>query len=83
MEQHKTYRTLEDIELRKDEIRAQLRKSDKQMKQQWHSLFQKPDPLSSLSPTKRMASLVSNSIGVFDAVLLTWKLYRKFKKKRR
>lgn len=83
MEERNRYRTLEDIEQRKDEILAQLRQSDKQMKQQWHSIFKKPDPLTSLSPAKRMASLMSNSIGALDVMLLTWKLYRKYKKKRR
>ena len=83
MEERNRYRTLEDIEQRKDEILAQLRQSDKQMKQQWHSIFKKPDSLTSLSPARRMASLMSNSIGALDVMLLTWKLYRKYKKKRR
>ena len=83
MEEQKSYRTLEDIEARKDEIRLQLRQSDKQMKEMWHSLFRKPDSLASLSPTRRITSLLSNSATVVDGLILTWKLYRKFKKKRR
>jgi len=39
--------------------------------------------MSNIMPSKRIYSLMNTSVGIFDATLLAWKLYRKFKKKKR
>ena len=53
-----------------------------QIKTLWGSLFAKPESNFALTPSKRIGSLVSNGAAIFDGILLGWKLYRKFRKKR-
>lgn len=75
------YKTLEEIQLRKARLLTDIQKTETQMKQQWHSLFQKPDALKKTStPSKRINSMLNVGAGALDAFLLGWKLYRKFKK---
>lgn len=76
------YRSLDEIRDRKDALLDEIRKDDQQMKRLWGQLFTKPEPLSALTPSKRISSLVSTGAGVFDGILLGWKLYRKFKRKK-
>ena len=82
MEDTHLYRTLEDIDDRKEEIRTLLRNSDSQIREKWHSLFHEEEPLSALSPTRRFTRLIHNSAGFIDGALLAWKLYRVFKKRK-
>ncbi|MBR1469787.1 MAG: hypothetical protein IJ605_06745 [Prevotella sp.] len=77
------YRSLDEIRDRKDQLLDQIRKDDRQIKTLWGQLFAKPEPLSALSPSKRISSLMTTGAGVFDGILLGWKLYRKFKKKKK
>ncbi len=73
-----TYTTLADIRQRKEDLLDSIRDDDNQMRTLWGLLFRKPDMLTSSSPTKRLTSLMSTSVGVLDAAILGWKLYRKF-----
>ena len=76
------YTTLDDIRQRKDELLGDIRKDDREMRTLWNTLFRKPDMLVSSSPSKRLSILMSTSVGLLDAAILGWKLYRKFHKKR-
>ena len=78
-----TYDSLEQIRVRKEQLLTELRNDDKQMKNMWNSLFHKPAATSNIMPSKRINALMTTSVGIFDATLLAWKLYRKFKKKKR
>jgi hypothetical protein len=50
----------------------------------WNSLFTKPEILSrNASPSKRLQSLLQVGAGAFDGALLAWKLYRRFKPRKR
>ena len=73
-----TYATLADIRQRKEDLLSSIRNDDNQMRTLWGQLFRKPDMLTSTSPTKRLSSLMSTSVGVLDAAIVGWKLYRKF-----
>ena len=73
--------TLEELEARRELLREEIIKDDEQIKALWNALFHKPAMLTSSSPSKRFAAIVSTGAGVLDGVILGWKLYRKFKKK--
>lgn len=62
-------------------LRTDIQKDSAKIDKQWHSLFSKPVALKKdATPSKRINSLLSSGAGLFDAILLGWKLYRKFKK---
>ena len=52
------------------------------MKTMWDSMFNRPEKVSNMLPSRKLNTLMNTSVGILDAALLTWKLYRKFKKKR-
>lgn len=78
----KKYTSLEQIRDSKGLLQGDLRNSEKQIQQLWGQLFTKPEPLSALTPTKRFSALMSTGAGILDGVILGWKLYRKFKRKK-
>lgn len=77
-QQDTTYHSLEEIRAKKESLRDSIREDDRQIQALWHSLFQKPDMLTAATPSKRLSSLFSTGAGIFDGLLLGWKLYRKF-----
>ena len=77
-----SYRSLDEIRDRKDVLLADIRKDDQQIKALWGQLFAKREPISALTPSKRISSLMTTGAGILDGILLGWKLYRKFKRKK-
>lgn len=75
-------RSLDEIDLRKDILRDKVHENEKQIRSLWNDLFRKSDNMSSVMPSKRISSLMSTGAGVLDGVILGWKLYRKFKRKK-
>ena len=76
-----TYRSLEEIAMRRRILKEQIDEDRKKIQQQWQSLFRKPEGFKKdATPSKRIGSLVNTGAGLLDAFLLGWKLYRKFKK---
>ena len=69
------YNTLEDIELRKDELKAQLDKESDKVGTLWRSLWAPPK---SESKGELIANLVTNSITAIDAFLLVRKLMKTY-----
>ena len=65
------YNTLEDIALRKDELKAQIDKESDKIGTLWRSLFIPPKPA---SKGELIANLISNVITAVDAFLLVRKL---------
>ncbi len=74
----KTYSSLDDIQRRKSELRTDLTVSEKRISSLWHTLFQPNKPKSIQTPSMKLAGIFSTGAGLFDGVLLGWKLYRKF-----
>lgn len=70
------YKTLDDIRLRKAQLRTELTKDNHKIQGMWNGLFHTPK--SEVRPTSRMSSIMKGSVGVLDAAILGWKLYRKF-----
>ena len=68
-----TYRTLEEIRQRKDELLEQMQNDNKQFSTTWNQLFVKREDA---SKGDYIASLVANSVTVIDLFLL----YRKLRK---
>lgn len=76
-----SYTTIEEIQLRKAMLLAEIQKDNNKLGNEWKSLFQKPDALNrKATPSKRFNSLLSTGAGMLDAAILGWKLYRKFKR---
>ncbi len=76
-----SYKTIEEIRLRKAMLQKDLQKDDNLIRNQWHSLFSRPVALSADAKlSRRINSLMTTGAGVLDAFILGWKLYRKFKK---
>ena len=68
-----TYRTLEEIRQRKDELLDQIQTDNKQFSTLWGEMFVKRE---NSSKGDYIASLITNSVTVIDLFLL----YRKLKK---
>lgn len=77
-----SFKTIEEIEIRKAMLLADIQKDDSKLRTQWHSLFERPAAAfnKSATPSKRINSIMSTGAGLLDAFILGWKLYIKFKK---
>ena len=74
------YTTLRSIEERKMQLLKEIRKDNHQINKLRKQLFAKPTALTSRKNRMSVQGLMSTGAGVFDGLLLAWKLYRKFKK---
>ena len=74
------YTTLRSIEERKMQLLKEIRKDNNQINKLRKQLFAKPTALTSRKNRMSVQGLMSTGAGVFDGLLLAWKLYRKFKK---
>lgn len=70
-----TYRSLEEIRMRKEMLRREIQKDNGQIKSTWDGLFHTEK---ATTPSKRMSGFMSTGAGVMDGIILGWKLYRKF-----
>lgn len=73
--------SLEELQARKELLNEEIQKEDQQIRDLWKSLFHKPTMLTSASPSKRLASMLTTGAGIIDGAILGWKLYKKFKKR--
>jgi hypothetical protein len=69
------YNTLEEIELRKDELRAQLSENSDKVANLWRGLWV---PQKTESKGELIANLISNSITAIDAFILARKLMKTY-----
>ena len=69
------YNTLEEIELRKDELRAQLSDNSEKVSTLWRDLWA---PKQTESKGELIANLITNSITAIDAFLLVRKLMKTY-----
>lgn len=71
------YRSLVELQLRKEQIRNAIHKDNADISNKWRSLFKKSE-----SKRKKggltLYSLVSTGAGALDGLLFAWKLYKKF-----
>jgi hypothetical protein len=69
------YKTIEEIQLRKIELNAEIQKSSQQIGDLWHELFL---PKKASSKGEFIANIISNSITAIDAFLLVKKLINNY-----
>ena len=69
------YKTIEEIQLRKSELNAEIQKSSQQIGELWHELFL---PKKASSKGEFIANIISNSITAIDAFLLVKKLINNY-----
>ena len=69
------FNTLEELQQRKEELRASLRQESQQAGLLWHTLA---DPKPSNSKGELISNLISNSITAIDAFLLARKLMKTY-----
>lgn len=73
--QNNQYNTLEDIAVRKNELKSQLSENSEKVGTLWHSLWV---PKEANSKGEQIANLISNSITAIDAFLLARKLMKTY-----
>lgn len=78
MQQQPTYRSLEELQQRKEQILTAIRNDNKAIGKNWQSLFYNHE--SSRKKGFSMATLVNTGAGLFDGFMLAWKLYNKFRR---
>lgn len=78
-QQNGNYTTLQDIQARRSMLLAEIRKDGDRMSVLKKELFGKKQSQRK-GNRMSMGSMVNMGAGVFDGLLLVWKLYRKFKK---
>ena len=71
------FRTLEELQQRKEELRTAIQTEGKQANQLWHSLT---DSQPANSKGELIANLIANSITAIDAFLLVRKLMKTYGK---
>ena len=72
-QEQQTFKNLEDIQLRKAELKAAIQEDGEKLSLIWHELIA---PQESGSKGEMIASLVSNSITAIDGFLLVRKLIK-------
>ena len=73
--QNNQYNTLEDIAVRKNELKSQLSENSEKVGTLWRSLWV---PKEANSKGEQIANLISNSITAIDAFLLARKLMKTY-----
>ena len=79
----RTFSSLEEIEAYKQEVRQEVHNDEQHIAQLWKELFYKEESRMPKTPLQKVMGMVNMGSGVIDGLILGWKLYRKFKVKRR
>ena len=70
-----TYRTIEEIQLRKEKLHSDIQQENDQIGILWHTLFA---PQKASSKGELVANLIANSITAIDGFLLVRKLMKTY-----
>lgn len=84
------YQTLDDIQAEKQRLREAIDGKCEAIRTSWDTLFHSDGKPAMRTPTQRLLGYANTAAGMFDGLMLGWKLYRRFggsgslfKKKRR
>lgn len=69
--------SLNDIRLYKEQLHKEIAKDEERIANKWNDLFHKEENVPT-NKAQRLSRMVSLGTGVFDGVMLGWKLYRKY-----
>lgn len=72
------FRSLTDIRDYKEDLRKQIERDESSIAEKWDDLFHKEEP-EPQNKAQKITKMLSLGTGVFDGVMLGWKLYRKYK----
>lgn len=73
--------SLADIRTYKEELRKQIDKDETLIADRWNDLFHSSEDTSG-GRAQKLTRMLSLGTGVFDGVMLGWKLYRKYQEGR-
>lgn len=73
------FKSLSDIRAYKDTLHGEIKKDEEQIGLLWNDLFHTSESKENPSPTQRFTNMFNIGAGIFDGIILGWKLYRKFK----
>lgn len=76
-ELQQSYKSLDEIRMSKESVLDEIRGDSDKVKELWSSLFNKEETRAN-STSQRLVKAASMSAGIFDGIMLGWKLYRKF-----
>ncbi len=71
------FRSLNDIREYKEQLRQRIRDDENRIAEKWNDLFHKEEP-EAQNKTQKFIKMMSLGTGVFDGMMLGWKLYRKY-----
>lgn len=77
VEQPQNIKSLEDIAAYKDRLRKQIEHEEECIAGKWNDLFHKDEPAPQ-GKAQKLLRMVSLGTGMFDGMMLGWKLYRKY-----
>lgn len=77
VEQPQNIKSLEDIAAYKDKLRKQIEHEEECIAGKWNELFHKEEPAPQ-GKAQKLLRMVSLGTGMFDGMMLGWKLYRKY-----
>lgn len=72
------FKSLNDIRKYKEDLRKMIRCDEKDIAAKWNELFHKEEDVPQ-NKAQKLTRMLSLGTGVFDGVMLGWKLYRKYK----
>lgn len=78
IQQTPAYHSLEELQLRKEQLLGDIRNDSNNMTKMWRSLFS--DRSSNSKKGLNMATVINTGAGLFDGFMLAWKLYKKFRR---
>lgn len=70
---------LADLRKYREELKKELRSDEDKIAAEWHKLFDSPNARGRSVAQRRMSNMMSVGFAVFDGVLLSRKLYKKYK----
>ncbi|MBR4276453.1 MAG: hypothetical protein IKQ32_05755 [Prevotella sp.] len=76
--------SLKTLQAKRHSVKMEMSQKESELKRLWDGLFHKEQSVSTaFSPTKRALSFISSSTVIIDGMLLGWKLYNRFGRKRK
>lgn len=70
---------LSDLRKYKEELKSKIRTDENAIANEWHKLFDPPTKRGLSTTQQRLSNMMNVGVAVFDGLMLTWKLYRKYR----
>lgn len=72
-----SYQSLDDIQTERHRLHAAISDKGDEIRASWDALFHTEEKHVVRTPTQRLIGYAHTAAGVFDGMLLGWKLYRR------